>query len=483
MNMTKLQCIVFDLDGVLFDGREWHEEAFMKALNEIHPIREITSKFHSESLDGLSTRQKLTLLTNKFGLPSACAEPINRLKQKRTQELLLARLKPNLRLRHILQNLKEEQYRILCVSNSLYKTVISALSLLGILPYFDGIVSNEDAFEPKPSSEIYLRAFLRERVSPHQVLILEDSTHGRTAAYDSCAYVLPIVDSVDVTYSKINNAIESISRGLLPEQYAQPVNIVVPMAGLGSRFVKAGYTDPKPFINVLGKRMISWVIENMLPRKEVYGYERLPTLIKPTFHFIAQESHLDKFDMSTICDKLHIDYTITKVQKLTEGSACTLLLAAPYIDNDIPLVSVNSDQWLDWNPNEFYRALLNPEYDGCISVFSQTDESDLKWSYSAVDADTNLVTKVAEKEYISSWATTGVYGWRTGAMFVKYAKQMIEKNIRVNGEFYTCPAYNEAILDRAKIRNVQCKKLWGLGVPQDLEVFQTEFPKCHPSMI
>jgi HAD superfamily hydrolase (TIGR01509 family) len=478
-----IKCVFFDLDGVLFDGREWHEEAFLTALREVSPIQEVNSQYHCEFLDGLSTQQKLNMLTSKFGLTTDNHLQINRLKQKYTQEILNDKIRPNMRIQHVLQNLKEENYRILCVSNSIYKTVISALSKLGILQYFDGIFSNEDATNPKPSPELYLRAFLREKVSPANVLILEDSSHGRTAAYDSCGHVLPVVDSMDVTYEKISRALANVGTGQHAEQYVQPVNIVIPMAGFGSRFAKAGYKDPKPFIPVFEKPMIQWVIENMLPRPEIYGHKSLSPLIKPTFHFIAQRSHLEKYSLACVCEHLNLDYTITTVDKVTEGSACTLLLAKKYIDNDTPMVSVNSDQWLDWNPNEFYRALLNPTYDGVISVFSQTDPSDLKWSYSAIDPSTSLVTKVAEKEYISPWATTGVYGWARGSDFIKYSEAMIAKDIRINGEFYTCPAYNEAVADGAKVRNIVCKKLWGLGVPKDLETFEKDFPKCFPSLI
>ena len=166
-----------------------------------------------------------------------------------------------------------------------------------------------------------------------------------------------------------------------------------------------------------------------------------------------------------------VEYTMNTVSKVTEGSACTILLAAEHYNNDEPMVSVNSDQWLDWDAAEFYRALLNPSYDGAISVFHQTDLSDIKWSYSALHDSAPYVRAVAEKEVISCWATTGVYGWKRGSDYVKYAQSMIDKNIRVNGEFYTCPVYNEAVGDGKKIRNVLCRRLWGLGVPEDLQVF------------
>ena len=146
------------------------------------------------------------------------------------------------------------------------------------------------------------------------------------------------------------------------------------------------------------------------------------------------------------------------------------MLVKDKINNDDPLVTVNSDQFLEWNQNEFYRALLNPTYHGCISVFEQNDPDDIKWSYSKID-EAGCVSEVAEKKYISNMATTGIYGWKKGSDYVRYAEQMISKNIRVNNEFYVCPVYNEAIADGKKIRNFLCKKLWGLGVPEDLEFF------------
>ena len=119
---------------------------------------------------------------------------------------------------------------------------------------------------------------------------------------------------------------------------------------------------------------------------------------------------------------------------------------------------------------------MNPAYDGNILTFYQPDENDKKWSYAKI-TDDNLVTQVAEKVWISSYATVGLYGWKRGSDFVKYAKQMISKNIRVNNEFYVCPVYNEAIEDGEKIRVTLCSGMWGLGVPEDLEKFRREYIK------
>lgn len=467
----QIKCVFFDLDGVLFDGKAWHEEAFLGALQEVHPIAGINQDYHHVYLDGLSTLQKLDHLREKFGLEEKYYDAIFQLKQKHTERLLVERLAPNKQLQHMLQMLRGRGLRLLCVSNSIYRTVQIALSKLGILYFFDGILSNEDARNPKPACELYLRAFLREKISPYEALIVEDSYYGRCAAFNSGAHVLPVVDTTDNTLAKIEYALDAIPRGLAVEPRCVRVHVVIPMAGHGSRFVKAGYKDPKPFIPVLGKPMIQHVVENMMVEKQRYGFVDLDVVVKPVFHFVAQEEHLQHYSLGEICDKLGVEYTINTVSKVTEGSACTILLAAEHYNNDEPMVSVNSDQWLDWDAAEFYRALLNPSYDGAISVFHQTDLSDIKWSYSALHDSAPYVRAVAEKEVISCWATTGVYGWKRGSDYVKYAQAMIDKNIRVNGEFYTCPVYNEAVGDGKKIRNVLCRRLWGLGVPEDLQVF------------
>jgi HAD superfamily hydrolase (TIGR01509 family) len=466
--------ILFDLDGVLFEGVDFHKEMFLNALYNVCPHTNITTDFHNTVLNGLSTKQKLDFLLNRGIITKVESIKINQEKINKTREGLNAFQIKNTSIVSIVQYLKNANYKLYCVSNSIRDTCETVLKRLGIDTYFTGIVSNEDIRHPKPSPEPYLHAFQTFGLNPYECIILEDSQHGRTAAYKTRAHVLPIVDTLDVTLSKILHEIEKTQ---MPRhiQDKQHVNIVVPMAGHGSRFSKVGYTVPKPFIPVFGKPMIQWVIENIMPKDETYDDVTIQPNIIPHFHFVAQAEHLKQYDLGKICRSLNIDYTITTVDKVTEGPACTVLLTKQHINTNDPLITINSDQYLDWNVGDFYKSLLNPEVDGCINTFHQPNQQDLKWSYAKLD-EQGYVTEVAEKKYISDLATTGIYGWKRGSDFVRCAEEMIAENVRVNNEFYVCPVYNWLIKDGGKVRTYNCKKLWGLGVPEDLDHFLQFYP-------
>ncbi len=468
-----IKAIFFDLDGVLFDGKVFHRDLFLMTIAQFG-ISGVDENFHEKYLEGLSTKQKIDILIQKGLLSPLRKMDFFDIKQNLTEIALCGKQKPNEYIISILQILKEKGYRLICVSNSITGTVEKSLYLTGILDLFDALYGNESCANPKPSPDPYLNAFKIEGVDPSEVLILEDSIYGRMAAYASRAHVLPIVDPMDVTLDKILKAIHQVNEGHMSEE-KKTLHVVVPMAGLGSRFSKVGYTVPKPFIPVFGKPMIQWVIDNMKVHPEIYGGITVASRWALKFHFIVQQAHLDAYNFDALCKSCDIEYTITPITSVTEGAACSVLLAKEHINNGEPLVIVNSDQFLEWDQNEFYRALCNAEYDGCISVFEQNNSEDIKWSYSMTDSK-GVVTEVAEKKYISNWATTGIYGWNRGSDYVRYAEKMIAKNIRVNGEFYVCPVYNEAIGAGGIFRNLVCKKIWGLGVPEDLEIFLKNYP-------
>ena len=193
------------------------------------------------------------------------------------------------------------------------------------------------------------------------------------------------------------------------------------------------------------------------------------------FIFIIQKSHGEKYNLKKLLPEFAPGCDIVEIDGLTEGAACTVLCAEDFIDSSTPLLIANSDQFLEWDAEEFISTALRNGTDGLISTFLK-DEPDTKWSYAKLD-ESGFVTEVQEKVPISSFATTGIYFWKKGSAYCKYAKQMIEKNIRSKNEFYVCPVYNEAIAEGLQFRISHCEKMWGIGVPDDLEIFLSSYKK------
>ncbi len=235
------------------------------------------------------------------------------------------------------------------------------------------------------------------------------------------------------------------------------LNIVVPMAGRGSRFAKEGYVLPKPLVDIHGKPMIEYVTKNITPKCE----HRIV--------YLCLQEHLEEYDLKKKLEEISDGCVVIPVNRVTEGAACTVLLAEQYINNDDMLMLANSDQYVDIDINEYLDAIR--ENDGLIMTMCANDP---KWSFIQFNSE-NLVTMVREKEVISNEATVGIYNFRKGSDFIKYAYRMINKNIRVNGEFYVAPIYNEMIEDGKKVGfyNVGSENhgMYGLGTPSDLEQF------------
>jgi dTDP-glucose pyrophosphorylase len=315
--------------------------------------------------------------------------------------------------------------------------------------------TTKDLNEPKPSTEIYLRCMLRAGCGPHETVIVEDSHIGRTGALNSGAHLCAVKNSEDVTYDKIKSVINSADgkSRTRPKWQGGKMNVLIPMAGAGSRFQQAGYTFPKPLIEVRGKPMIQVVVENLN--------------VDARHIFVVQKEHYDQYNLKHLLGLISPGCEIIQVDGMTEGAACTTLLAKEFIDNDEPLLYANSDQFLDWNSNEFMYAMEADEVDGGMLTFTATHP---KWSFAKLNEE-GFVSEVAEKKPISDIATTGIYYWRHGSDYVKYAEQMVTNNTRVNNEFYVCPVFNEAIAAGKKIKTFHFNGMWGIGTPEDLDYF------------
>lgn len=233
------------------------------------------------------------------------------------------------------------------------------------------------------------------------------------------------------------------------------MKILIPMAGEGSRFSKEGYTFPKPLIDVNGKPMIQTVVENL-----DYDAEYI---------FLVRKEHLETYEglYSTLERITNGKFKVVQIDELTEGAACTALLAKDYINDSEDLLIANSDQFIEYSPENFKTLKEMTDADAIVYTFEAVHP---KWSFVKTNSR-GVVTEVAEKKPISNIATCGIYWYRRGSDFVKYANKMIEKDIRVNGEFYIAPVYNELIKDGKTLIPFFVHSMWGIGTPEDLKYY------------
>lgn len=239
----------------------------------------------------------------------------------------------------------------------------------------------------------------------------------------------------------------------------QKLNIVIPMAGRGQRFVDAGYVRPKPLILIDGKPMIEWVVNNIAPS------------IDHQFIFVCQQLHVERYALDSVLGEICDNPIIIPINNITQGAACTVLCAKEYINNDQPLMIANSDQWLDFDIDDYITSWRSDEVEGYIMTMTSSEN---KWSYIKYGAH-NEVIGVVEKEVVSDEATTGIYNFNKGSLFVKYASQMVQEGKKSKGEYYVAPIYDYFSADNKHFDffNIGQDRttMFGLGTPQDLEHF------------
>jgi len=396
--------VIFDLDGVLIDSRELHYDALNEALKKVGQEYVISREEHLSTYDGLNTTRKLELLSEQKGLDRKYFNQIWQDKQNATFELI-RKLPSNNTAKYIIDELKKKGWKVAVASNSIRETIRIALDTIGILGVVDYIVSNEDVKRTKPFPEMYWKCMTALNTLPKNTIIIEDSHIGRQGAIDSGAILYPVENANDLNGIKFMDKISEFEKAqennsLIPWR-DKKLNVLIPMAGAGSRFSQAGYTFPKPLIEVHGKPMIQVVVENLN--------------IEANYIFIVQKDHYEKYNLKYLLNLIAPNCKIVQVEGITEGAACTTLLAKEFIDNDAPLVMANSDQFVEWNSNECMYAFNADAIDGGILTFKATHP---KWSYAKI-GDDGFVSEVAEKKPISDNATVGVYFWKKGSDYVK----------------------------------------------------------------
>ena len=225
-------------------------------------------------------------------------------------------------------------------------------------------------------------------------------------------------------------------------------NLLLPIAGNGQRFIDAGYSVPKPLIEINGKTILDRSLESV-------------KIDNCNLIFIIREDHCKEHNLNLVLRSKYKDCKIIIIPGLTDGALSTCLLAKEHIDNDEPLIIFTPDCYFE---PQIDPEKIDEELDGMVCVF----ESDSP-AHSYVLLDKEYVSDIAEKEVISNLAIGGLYYWKKGSNFVKYGSEMIERNERVKGEFYIAPVFNKFIekgrhvgIDRNTRHDI-------MGTPEDLE--------------
>jgi beta-phosphoglucomutase-like phosphatase (HAD superfamily)/dTDP-glucose pyrophosphorylase len=438
--MNNYKLFIFDLDGVLIDSKKNHFHSLNKSLKLIDKKYCISKNEQKYLFEGLTTNQKLILLSEIKKLPSHHYGAIWKNKQKFSTELF-NKIKENKHLIEVFNFIKANDIKIAVASNSIKSTVELVLNKLGIMKYIDLCLSNEDVALPKPSPEIYNKCFDILNIEKKDSLIFEDSFFGKISALKSECKIHPINNPLEINMKNIKTIIEE----------KQKIKVLIPMAGEGSRFKNVGYKDIKPMIKINNKTMIQIVIENI-------G-------IEAEYIFIVRREDEDLYGITELISKYVKQSKVVIQDEKLPGAAASSLLAKELIDNDDHLVIANIDQYIDDDINLIINNFILKGVDGGILTF---ENSDPKWSY-VKNNDFGTIDAVAEKNVISNEATCGIYFWNKGSDYVKYSNKMIEKNIKTNNEFYICPVYNEAIGDQKLIISHRVKAMHGMGTPDDLE--------------
>ena len=235
------------------------------------------------------------------------------------------------------------------------------------------------------------------------------------------------------------------------------IQLVIPAAGLGSRFRDAGYSTSKPLIPVGKVQMILWVISNF-------------NLIEGDDLILISRSEDDLEIVRSIIPKF-VNYINIQLNEITDGPAVTVQKASNYFDPKKSLIVANSDQYVSSPLSEFLNKVRFGEMEGLILTMLASSN---KWSYVSRDS-LGFVSQVVEKLEISKEATVGIYAWKSPRFFIESFEQMQKANDRVNGELYVAPTYNYLIKNGGKVNAVSVGKVsqtvHGLGTPEDLEIF------------
>jgi len=235
------------------------------------------------------------------------------------------------------------------------------------------------------------------------------------------------------------------------------MNVILPMAGRGTRFSNSGYSTPKPFIEILGKPMFLWAL------KSIAGLDINKLII------IVLEEHRTKYNLDHLLNcYCNFPFQIITLKNVTEGQLCTVMEAEPYVNNEEEILIISSDTLVISDIGEVIKKNIS-NVDGIISTMV-SDIGD-NWSFVKLDSFENVVA-VAEKNRISNNISTGLYYFKNSNKFFHYAHLLINRNMRVNGEFYIIPVYELMLNDFLQIKVANSLQMWDMGNPEAKRIFE-----------
>uniref|UniRef100_A0A6C0D058 Nucleotidyl transferase domain-containing protein n=1 Tax=viral metagenome TaxID=1070528 RepID=A0A6C0D058_9ZZZZ len=458
----KSKVIVFDLDGVLVESKEIHYIALNNAISSIAGDQFIIKRNEHEMIyDGLSTNQKLNILSQQKGLLHELHKKIWNLKQDITLELCKTDISEDKNIILTLTTLKSLGFAISVASNCIRASVIVLLQSIGIFDLIDAFFSNEDVIEPKPAPDIYIKAANAFGVSPTSIIVIEDSTKGFEAATRARANLIKVDGPHEITCEYL------IPKIIKYEKDKIDVNIIFPLAKAPHEFWISGCD-----INAIEVPL--WLADSGgMPIIEVIIKNLNTSCINPQFIFIVRSSHIKRFNLYSLfpkiceyakCIIIPVEYTI--------GAVDSVLYASEYIDNSTPILISDGTVYFNW-PESVYGidSLINQDCEGSILVHQSNDQN---WSYVNLNNDNETVNSVSVRTVTSELACIGVYFWKNGYNFVNDAKKVMSKTTREWGVHYIVEVINESLQHNSKFNAINVPKFWMLRSIQEISQFTLE---------
>jgi HAD superfamily hydrolase (TIGR01509 family) len=460
---NRVQLVVFDLDGVLVDSRDLHYEALNAAIEAEAGTQYVITRAEHESIyDGLSTNQKLRLMSLTKELPLEAHARIWQRKQELTDVLVRQQLAPVAHVTQLLQQLKRCGYPVAVASNCIRSSVRNILDSIGLLPYIDACFSNEDVAHAKPEPDIYIKACASFGLQPHQALVVEDSTKGFEAALRAGCHLLKVDGTASVTAAAVFRRLQEVDAAPVP------ITVVIPLAGNSPQAWLDGPESapaelPLFLTDVRGRPALEWAVRSIKSA-------RFPM----RFVFVVKDAQAAALKLESMCVKAtgYEPTTVVRARAETLGALKTVLQARQLLAPGAPLLIFDGSHIVDWRAGGCVDDVLCSRADGAVTVCSSSDP---RWSYVRMQSNSNAVLEVHEKIAVSNSACSGLYFWRRAADFLEAADAVVAADTRTRGLFFLAPTFNHTIRGGAAVEAVPIAQTWSLRTASEVSFFAEHF--------